>query len=463
MLCSERIDIDPIRNTTTGSSTVAEAILGKLSIEYRPLASLTPYANNARTHSRSQVRKIMRSIETFTFVNPVLINRDNMIIAGHGRVEAAKLLGMAEIPTIRLGSLTDDQVRALVLADNKIALDAGWNPELLRVELEYLLTIEDTVDISVTGFEIPEIDLILGESKPKEDPADDLKGLGSGPAVTQTGDLWRLGQHRILCGNSLEGASYTTLLGKEKANLVVADLPYNVPISGHATGNGAIQHREFAMASGEMSESEFTDFLTICLNHLACYSEDGSVHFLFMDWGHMGEILKAGSQVYDSLLNLCVWAKNNGGMGSLYRSQHELVFVFRNGKKSHKNNVQLGKFGRNRTNVWHYPNVSTFSKQGDEGNLLALHPTVKPVALIADAILDCSARGDLVVDNFLGSGSTLLAAERVGRRCAGIEIDPLYVDVAIRRWQRQTGEDAVHTVSGKTFNQIAEEREAAGE
>jgi DNA modification methylase len=460
MLCSERIDIDPILDTTTGSAIVAEALTGKLSIEYRPLASLTPYTNNARTHSRSQVRKIMRSIETFTFVNPVLINRDNMIIAGHGRVEAAKLLGMAEIPTIRLGSLTDDQVRALVLADNKIALDAGWNPELLRVELQYLLTIEDTVDISVTGFEIPEIDLIVGDNSPKEDPADDLQGLGSGPAVTQTGDLWQLGQHRILCGNSLEGASYTTLLGKDKANLVIADLPYNVPISGHATGNGAIQHREFAMASGEMSELEFTSFLTICLNHLACHSEDGSVHFLFMDWHHMGELLKAGNQVYDSLLNLCVWAKNNGGMGSLYRSQHELVFVFRNGKKTHRNNVQLGKFGRNRTNVWNYPNVSTFSKQGDEGNLLALHPTVKPVALIADAILDCSARGDLVVDNFLGSGSTLLAAERVGRRCAGMEIDPLYVDVAIRRWQRQTGEDAVHTVFGRTFHQIAEEREA---
>jgi DNA modification methylase len=463
MLCSERIDSTSGQHSANASMDVAAKLFSKLIVEYRPAASLAPYANNARTHSRPQVRKLMRSIETFGFVNPVLINRDNMIIAGHGRVEAAKLLGMAEIPTIRLGNLTEDQVRALILADNKIALDAGWNPELLRVELQYLLTVEDTIDISLTGFEIPEIDLIIGDSKPKEDPADDLNGLGSGPSVTQTGDLWQLGQHRILCGNSLEGASYTRLLGKQKADLVVADLPYNVPISGHATGNGAIQHREFAMASGEMSESEFTDFLTICLNHLACHSKDGSVHFLFMDFHHMGALLKAGNQVYDSLLNLCVWTKNNGGMGSLYRSQHELVFVFRNGKKTHRNNVQLGKFGRNRTNVWAYPNVGTFSKQGDEGNLLALHPTVKPVALIADAILDCSARGDLVVDSFLGSGSTLLAAERVGRRCAGIEIDPLYVNVAIRRWQRQTGEDAVHTVSGKTFHQIAEEREAAGE
>jgi DNA modification methylase len=250
---------------------------------------------------------------------------------------------------------------------------------------------------------------------------------------------------------------------KLRAGIVFCDPPYNVKIDGHVTGNGSIRHREFAMASGEMNEAEFVAFLTTCLRLLARHSLSGSVHFICMDWRHMKELLAAGGQVYDSLLNLCVWAKNCGGMGSLYRSRHELVFVFRHGKESHRNNVQLGKFGRNRTNVWEYPGVNTFSKTGEEGNLLSLHPTVKPVALVADALLDCSARGEIVLDGFLGSGSTLMAAERVGRICYGIEIEPLYVDVAIRRWQRYTGEQAIHVSTGKTFDQLSSEAEAVHE
>jgi 16S rRNA G966 N2-methylase RsmD len=244
-------------------------------------------------------------------------------------------------------------------------------------------------------------------------------------------------------------------MATHRANVVFVDPPYNVPIQGHASGNGSVHHREFAMASGEMNEAEFVAFLSTSLRLLARHSAGGAVHFICIDWRHMGELLAAGRQIYDALLNLCVWTKNNGGMGSFYRSRHELVFVFRHGKGPHRNNVKLGKYGRNRTNVWEYPCVSTISKQGDEGNLLALHPTVKPVALVADALLDCSARGDVVLDSFLGSGSTLIAAERVGRICFGIEIDPLYVDVAIRRWQRHTGEQAIHAVSSKYFDDLA--------
>jgi DNA modification methylase len=241
--------------------------------------------------------------------------------------------------------------------------------------------------------------------------------------------------------------------------MVFTDSPFNVRIDGHATGNGAIRHREFAMASGEMSEAEFASFLNNSLRLISEFSANNSVHYLCMDWRHCAELIAAGMQNYDEFLNLVVWVKNSGGMGSFYRSQHELVFVFRKGKGPHRNNVQLGRFGRNRTNVWSYGGIQTLSKQSDEGNLLAMHPTVKPIAMVADAILDCTARGEVVLDAFLGSGTTLMAAERVGRICYGIEIDPIYVDVAVRRWQKYTGESAVHAVTGKRFDEIAAERE----
>lgn len=323
------------------------------------------------------------------------------------------------------------------------------------IELQHLLTLDEHFDITVTGFEIPEIDLILQEAQ-TPDPDDDLPFEVAGSAVTRPGDLWQLGKHRILCGNSLREISYKALISGRRAAVVFSDLPYNVPINGNVCGNGSVQHRDFQMASGEMSEAEFVAFLSTALRLFVKNSTPGSVHFICMDWRHMKELLAASGQVYESLLNLCVWVKDNGGMGSFYRSRHELVFVFRSGKGSHRNNVQLGKFGRNRTNVWEYPGVNTLSKQGDEGNLLALHPTVKPIQLIADALLDSSAPGDGVLDGFLGSGSTLLAAERVGRICYGIEIDPVYVDVAIRRWQRLTGEQAVHTVSGTKFEEVSQ-------
>jgi DNA modification methylase len=247
------------------------------------------------------------------------------------------------------------------------------------------------------------------------------------------------------------------VMGTKRADVVFVDPPYNVAIDGHASGNGSVLHREFPMASGEMSEFEFISFLTASLKLLARYSTSGSIHYVCMDWRHMSELIAAGRQVYDSLLNVCVWAKNTGGMGSLYRSRHELVFVFRNGKGKHRNNVQLGRYGRNRTNVWEYPTINTLSRTGDEGNLLALHPTVKPVALVADALLDCSSRGDLVLDAFLGSGSTLMAAERTGRSCCGIELDPIYVDTAIKRWQRYTGDHAIDTISRKRFDDMTNE------
>jgi DNA modification methylase len=314
----------------------------------------------------------------------------------------------------------------------------------------------------VTAFEIGEIDLLIENTAPKEDAADHLPKPAPGPAICHPGDVWQLGRHRILCGSAIEEHAYAILMGEDRAAAVFADPPYNVPIEGHAGGLGAIHHREFAMASGEMDQRGFMAFLAQVCTLLARYSRDGSLHYLCMDWRHIRELLEAVQPVYSELKNLCIWAKDNAGMGSFYRSQHELVFVFKSGRGRHRNNVQLGKHGRDRSNLWRYPGIRTESRSSEEGNLLALHPTVKPVRLVADALLDCTARGEIVLDPFLGSGTSLLAAERVGRVCRGIEIDPLYVDTAIRRWQTHTGDEARHVESGRSFDEIAAEAMQVG-
>ena len=424
----------------------------QLTVTYEEIQNLVPYARNARVHSKRQIRQIAESIRTFGFTNPVLVNRSKMIVAGHGRIEAAKLLGMSSVPTICLENLTEDQIRTYILADNRLAEKAGWDDSILAIELQHLISVDLGFDVSITGFEVGEIDLILQEAAGKEEQEEPVE-ITPGPAVTKRGDIWLLGNHRLICGDALEESTYSALMKDTKADVVFSDPPYNLVING-IVGRGAIHHREFAMASGEMSESEFFDFLCRALALLEGHSRDGSVHFICMDWRHAAEVLLAGKRVFGALLNLCVWTKDNGGMGSFYRSQHELIFAFRKGKEPHRNNIQLGKFGRNRTNVWRYAGVNTLSKSAGEGNLLALHPTVKPVAMIADAILDCSARGDIVLDSFSGVGSTILAAEKVGRVCYAIEIDPLYVDATVKRWEKHTGQKAFCATTGECFDQV---------
>jgi DNA modification methylase len=294
-----------------------------------------------------------------------------------------------------------------------------------------------------------------------DDPADALPETPAGPPVSKIGDDWRLGRNRLLCGSALDTLAFRALMGEERAAMVFADPPYNVEIDGHASGLGAIHHRPFPMASGEMDKAEFTTFLVQACRNLASSSAAGSLHFICMDWRHLDELLAAGAEAYGELKNLCIWVKDNAGMGSLYRSQHELILVFKQRGGAHRNNVQLGQFGRNRSNVWRYPGANSFARCGAEGNLLALHPTVKPVAMVADAILDCTERGDIVLDAFLGSGTTIIAAERTGRRCYGLELDPVYVDTAIRRWQALTGDKARHAVNGRVFDDLAREAEAA--
>jgi DNA modification methylase len=435
----------------------------KLALDHVSVESLKLDPRNPLHHSPAQIVQIARSIESFGFNVPVLVDSDNKVLAGHGRVLACQRLRISSVPIIRLEHLTPNQARAFNIADNKLAENAQWNDRLLGEIFLELSTQDLDFSIEATGFLAAEIDLsIEGLSEVPSgapDPADEPQDLAVHP-VSNTGDWWNLGRHRLLCGSALDRTSYQRVMQGEEANLVFADPPFNVRIDGYATGKGRIHHREFAMAAGELSSAEFTNFLATVFCYLACSSTDGSIHFICMDWRHQPEILTAGAKAYSELKNPCVWVKNTAGLGSLYRSQHELVFVFKSGTAKHRNNIELGRHGRHRSNIWKYPGVNTFGRKGEEGDLFAEHPTVKPVAMVTDAILDCSARGDIVLDPFLGSGTTLIAAERVGRICRAIELDPLYVDSAIRRWQRHSGDHAIHAESGRRFDDIAAEKEA---
>ena len=430
-----------------------------LSIEYQPLGALKPRASNPRTHSDKQIDQIAHAILRFGFTNPILVGTDNLIAAGEGRWRAARKLGLAEVPTVRLSDMTEAELRAYALADNKLAENAGWDRNLLGLELQYLsdLGLED-LDLTITGFELPEIDVLIGElsgTQAADGSADAMVEPVAGPAITRPGDIWQIGEHRLICGDSTRAETYAALLGDKRAQMVFSDPPYNVPVSGHVGGLGKVQHREFAMASGEMSEAEFVAFLRSVFVHLPAAAVNGAIHFQCIDWRHIGEMLEAGKGIYSELKNICVWSKNNAGMGSLYRSQHEFVCVFKSGTAPHINNVELGKYGRYRTNVWNYAGVNGF---GDGRSDLELHPTVKPVAMVEDAIRDCSRRAGIIFDPFLGSGTTIITAERTGRRGFGIEIDPAYCDVTLRRVQEVCGLVPRLEATGQTFEQVTQER-----
>ncbi len=425
-----------------------------MKVEDLSVHRLKPSPNNARTHSRKQVRQIAKSIERFGFNNPVLVDDNDTIIAGHGRFEAAKLLNMSAVPVVRLSHLTAAETRAYILADNKLAEKAGWDREILAIELQGLLDLD--FDIELTGFEAPEIDFILDDSHEADEsrPEDETPVCREGPAVTQIGDTWALGNHRLVCGDARDQAVYDRLLGDEKAAFVFTDPPYNVAIENNVSGKGRIVHGDFVMASGEMSEIDFTNFLKSCLGRLAFNTVDGSIHMICMDWRHQFEMMTAGRSVYSELKNLCIWNKANHGMGTFYRSKHELIYVWKNGTAPHRNNFELGQHGRTRTNVWDYAGVT--SHQAGRMEELSMHPTVKPVALVADAIKDVTLPKDLVLDPFCGSGTILIAAERTGRQARAVEIDPHYVDVAVRRWQTYSGKRAIHVASGESFEQREE-------
>ncbi|GJE04163.1 site-specific DNA-methyltransferase [Methylobacterium isbiliense] len=449
----------PSKSSSRSLNSATLDLTDQGSIELRSVETLRPYKQNARTHSKKQVRQIASSIQEFGFCNPVLISDEGEIIAGHGRVEAAKLIGMQQVPVVRLSHLSPAQRRAYVLADNKLALNAGWDQDLLASELKALQELDFSLEL--TGFSTAEIDLAFDAASEKAEippgPEDAVIEPEEGRAVTRTGDLWQLGPHRLLCADALQRESYVALMQGELADLVFTDPPYNVPIDGHVSGLGATKHREFAMACGEMSEAQFTAFLTRFLDLARAHSRDGAIHFVCMDAAHALELLTAAREAGLVLKTTCVWAKSNGGMGSLYRQQCEFVHVLKNGEAAHVNNVELGRHGRNRTTLWQYAGVNSFRRGRMEE--LSWHPTVKPVALVADAIKDCSQRRGLVLDPFSGSGTTLIAAEKTGRVARVLELSPAYCDVAIRRWQAQTGRRALLAATGCSFEDAEAERQ----
>ncbi|WP_375780252.1 site-specific DNA-methyltransferase [Bradyrhizobium sp. ma5] len=435
--------------------------LVEVHIQYRAVAELLLDARNPRQHSNRQVNQLADSIREFGFVMPIVTDDKGNVIVGHGRVLAAKKLGMAKIPVVEIRHLSAAQLKALRIADNKLALNAHWDERLLGESLVELKELDQDFDLSVTGFTLPEIDLTI--QKLNELPVEDREDISAvtGVPVCQVGELWQLGGHRVYCGDARSEATFAELMRNKRGDVVVIDPPYNVPIDGHVSGKGKTVHREFAQGVGELSRDEFIRFLNDSCMRLAKYSKSGAIHFVFMDWAHLDELLAAGREAYSELKNIAVWVKSAAGMGSLYRSQHELVCVFKSGTARHTNNIELGKNGRNRSNIWRYDSASTQARKGN--NVLELHPTVKPVPLVMDALLDCSHRGEIVIDSFLGSGTTLLAAERTGRICRGVELDPLYIDTAIRRWQNLTGQDAVRLSDGKLFREVEAEAEETGE
>jgi len=424
-------------------------------IDHLPITELKPNPRNARRHSQKQLSQIAGSIREFGFNSIVVVDEDGVILVGHGRVEGARMAGLQTVPVLRVAGLTPEQKIAFALADNKIALNADWEIDQLKVLWRELVGAE--INLEVTGFETAEIDLLVdGPTDAERIDRSDILPPRQAEAVSRLGDLWHLGDHRLLCGDACDPASYADLLADERARVVFTDPPYNVPIDGHVSGLGAVKHREFKMASGEMTSAEFEHFLRTVFGHLASFSADGALNFICMDWRHMAEVIDAASGIYSELKNVCVWNKNNGGMGSLYRSKHEFVFVYKAGTAPHLNMIELGKHGRYRTNVWDYAGVNTFRSGRDAE--LEMHPTVKPTALVIDAIKDCSRRGEIVLDAFAGSGTTIMAAHKSRRRARAIELDPLYVDVAIRRWQSYTGQTAEMAVTGETFAEVEERR-----
>jgi DNA modification methylase len=423
----------------------------RLEVSYQNIGLVKADPRNARTHPKSQVEQIAASIRQWGFTNPILVDEDGCIIAGHGRLLGAKALGMTAVPTIVLSGLRPEDKRALRLADNRIALNSGWDTELLRVELADLSSMDLSFDLELTGFSAPELDIAVTKAKPPIE--EEAPGLLPAVPVTQPGDIWILGPHRVGCGDCRDGLIEQVMNGS-LADAAFLDPPYNIKISGFAVAKG--RHPDFQMAVGEMSAQQFQDFLIETLGACARISRNGAVHFCAMDWRHVLDLMAAGQVVYGETLNLCVWNKSNAGMGNLYRSKHELIVVFRVGDAQHYNAVELGKHGRNRTNVWDYGSVNSFDRVRSAE--LELHPTVKPTQLVADALMDVTRRGDVVLDAFLGSGTTLIATERTGRIFRGMELEPAYVDTAIERWCRVTGGDAYLEETGELFAVVQAQR-----
>ena len=417
--------------------------------------------NSPRKCTPEHLEEMKGSIEAFKLNGTVEINGDNIVLAGVARVRAARELGFDTIDCVRYTHLTPVQERAYALKHNKMAEKAGFNTKELALEFDFL--INTGFDLELTGFSVPEIDLIMvaadeADEESSRDGDDALEQVAEAalddpiPPVVREGDVFVLGRHRLICGNARSEEHLDRLMNGRMADCVLTDAPYNAKINGHVSGLGRTKHQEFAEASGEMTDGEFTEFLSITTANITRVCKLGAIAFMFMDWRHQRNMLDSGEASGLELKMTAVWNKTNAGMGTFYRSQHEFVYVWKIPGAKHRNNFGLGDTGRYRTNVWTFAGANTFSK--DRMKDLASHPTVKPVALLVEAILDVTIRGEIVLDPFAGSGSTLIAAQRCGRAAYVGELDPQYCELIIRRWQAMTGQEAVHEKSGKTFDRL---------
>lgn len=420
-------------------------------IDLTPLGDLLPPNRQTRRYTKKQLRLLEQSFGNVGFIVPLIIDANNRIVAGYARYLVAKELGLEILPCIRVTHLNDTELRAFRIFDNRISELGEWDNDELARELQSLIDLD--ISYEDIGFEIAEVDMLIQTSlaQPHDAALDDAPPTQRDkPAISKLGDRWKLGLHKLLCGDSLDPATILRLLKGILIACALSDVPYNLAVKSFS-GRGRIKHAEFAMASGEMTEEEFLSFLKRYLMLSIEYCANGTLLYIFIDWRHVEILLKAGRECDLTLINVVTWVKTNAGMGSFYRSQSEFVVVFKFGDAPHTNNIELGRYGRNRSNVWTYEGANSINPERRKE--LALHPTVKPARLCADAILDCTARGDIVFDGFLGSGTTLIAAEDTGRICYGIEIDPWYVDTIIRRWEEFTGLEAVNEATGHTFRE----------
>lgn len=425
-------------------------VLPSLRIEPCPVDALKSYARKLRKNDAAHVREIANSISSLGFNVPLLVGKDNVVVDGDARLEAAKSLGLSSVPCIRVDHLDETEQRLLRLAVNRLGEKGIWDLGELEAEFRELIIADAPIEIS--GFSTDEVDqLIIGADEDAHEAVD--LAPSRGPATAQVGDLLQLGSHRLICGDATDPAVIGRLMGNDVARVVFTDEPFNVAIEGHVTGG---EHREFVMASGEMTDAQFLDFNQKWMEAVIPYLIDGGILGTFIDWRGLPVAHAAATALGLTPLNLVVWAKTNAGMGSLYRSQHELLPLFKKGSASHVNNIALGKRGRHRTNLWIYPGASSLGSDARKG--LQDHPTVKPTAMLEDALIDLTNRGDIVLDPFLGSGSTLMAAENSGRLCCGVELDPLYVDVIVRRYEAATGTTVVLADTGETFAEVAARR-----
>jgi DNA modification methylase len=430
----------------------------ELAIERVPIDQLRRNPNHTRKNCPKQVRRISKSIRSFRFNAPLLVDDNLMVLSGHARLEACKSLGFRQVPVIRLRHLGEDRAAGFAIAENKLAETGEWDFEALgRVlgELHHRIP-ELDFSLDATGFDDAEIEALIFDVDETAAAEPDEPPIDPGPAVCRPGDRWTLGRHVLVCGSSLEQDAYDLLMSEERAAMVFTDPPYGVAISGHVKTKGKSGHREFAMGGADMSSSELTAFFTQAWRLCSAFSLEGSLHYAFIDGAHLFDMLTSTRAVYDRQVSLCVWHKTNAGMGSFYRQAHELVVVSKKGSAPHQNHIQLGRFGRNRTTVWSHAGAGVFLKSAEDADLMGQHPTPKPVRLIVDALLDASSPNDVVLEPFCGSGSTLIACERTQRRCRAIELDPLYCDLTIRRWRRHCGQEAVRQ-DGMTFTRLEAE------